>query len=80
MRPRSAATRRFERLACKAPGFAGGYLLGRVALGKCRLETLAMVITGMISARTVNLSHLASERAGEVSVASTYRRLQRFFQ
>ena len=55
-------------------------LIGRVALGKCRLVTLAMLITGMISARTVNLSHLASERAGEVSVASTYRRLQRFFQ
>ena len=54
--------------------------IGQVALGKCRLETLAMLITGMISARTVNLSHLASERAGEVSMASTCRRLQRFFQ
>ncbi len=34
----------------------------------------------MVSARTVNLSHLAAERPGSVQVASTYRRLQRFFQ
>ena len=51
-----------------------------VDLGKRRLETLCLLITGMIGARTVNLSHLASERHGEVLVASTYRRLQRFFQ
>lgn len=34
----------------------------------------------MISARTVNLSHLACERPATALVASTYRRLQRFFQ
>jgi len=34
----------------------------------------------MVSARTVNLSHLAAERPGTTLVASTYRRLQRFFQ
>ncbi len=34
----------------------------------------------MVSARTVNLSHLAAERPGSALVASTYRRLQRFFQ
>ncbi len=34
----------------------------------------------MVSARTVNLSHLAAERPGPALVASTYRRLQRFFQ
>jgi hypothetical protein len=34
----------------------------------------------MISARTVNLSHLACERPTTALVASTYRRLQRFFQ
>ena len=55
------------------------YLM-HVDLGKRRLETLCLLITGMIGARTVNLSHLASERQGEVLVASTYRRLQRFFQ
>lgn len=57
-----------------------GMLSSHVDLGKRRLETLCLLITGMIGARTVNLSHLASERHGEVLVASTYRRLQRFFQ
>lgn len=47
---------------------------------KTRLETLSLLIVAMISARTVNLSHLACERAGPVQIASTYRRLQRFFQ
>ena len=51
-----------------------------VALGNHRLQTLCLLITAMVSARTVNLSHLAAERASEVLVASTYRRLQRFFQ
>lgn len=49
-------------------------------LSKDRSETLAMIVFGMVSARTVNLSHLASERPGTVQLASTYRRLQRFFQ
>jgi hypothetical protein len=51
-----------------------------VPLSKTRLETLCLLIVAVISARTVNLSHIASERAGDVLVASTYRRLQRFFQ
>jgi len=51
-----------------------------VPLGKSRLETLCLLIIGIISARTVNLSHVACERSGEVLIASTYRRLQRFFQ
>jgi len=51
-----------------------------VALGKTRLETLCLLIVAVISARTVNLSHLACERTGPVRIASTYRRLQRFFQ
>ena len=52
-----------------------------VDLSKSRVETLAMLTLGMISARTVNLAHLAPERGGvAVKVASTYRRLQRFFQ
>jgi hypothetical protein len=49
-------------------------------LGKSRLETLGLLVVGMISARTVNLTHIASERASRAKVASTYRRLQRFFQ
>ena len=35
----------------------------------------------IISARTINLSHVAGERGSSgVQIASTYRRLQRFFQ
>ena len=56
-------------------------LAPHVPLGKARRETLGMLTAGMISARTTNLSHLACERGtAGVKVASTYRRLQRFFQ
>jgi Transposase DDE domain len=57
-----------------------GRLGAHAALGKQRLATLALLVTGVIGARTVNLSHVASERGGSVLWASTYRRLQRFFQ
>lgn len=53
---------------------------GDVDLGKARLWTLCLLILGIVSARTVNLTHLACERGGAVQTASTYRRLQRFFQ
>lgn len=49
-------------------------------VSKDRRDTAALLVVGMVSARTVNLSHIASERPGTVQVASTYRRLQRFFQ
>lgn len=55
-------------------------LTPHVRLGKSRLETLCLLVLGMISARTVNLTHIAAERAARAKVASTYRRLQRFFQ
>jgi len=55
-------------------------LRGHVRLGKFRLETLCMLVVGMIGARTVNLGHIASAEARGVQIASTYRRLQRFFQ
>lgn len=55
-------------------------LTPHVQLGKSRLETLCLLVLGMISARTVNLSHIASERPARAKVVSTYRRLQRFFQ
>ena len=51
-----------------------------VDLSKSRLETLCLLVLGVLSARTVNLSHVACERGGKVLIASTYRRLQRFFQ
>lgn len=51
-----------------------------IPLGKSRLQTLCLLIVGVIGARTVNLGHIATERGGPVRIASTYRRLQRFFQ
>lgn len=51
-----------------------------LGLGKSRLETLCLLVVGMASSRTVNLSHIACERPGSVLTASTYRRLQRFFR
>lgn len=55
-------------------------LSAHITLSKSRLETLVLLITGMISARTVNLGHIAAERNAPAKVESTYRRLQRFFQ
>ena len=51
-----------------------------LGLSKDRVETLALIVVAMVGARTVNLSHLAAERPGPALIASTYRRLQRFFQ
>jgi len=55
-------------------------LRAHLPLSKSRIETLCLVIVGAIGARTVNLGHVATERGGRVKPASTYRRLQRFFQ
>ena len=55
-------------------------LTPHVPLGKSRLETLCILLLGMIGARTVNLTHIATERPSRALIASTYRRLQRFFQ
>jgi len=55
-------------------------LCPHLGLSKDRVETLGMIVVGMVSARTVNLSHLAAERPGDALIGSTYRRLQRFFQ
>jgi hypothetical protein len=57
-----------------------GTLRPHLGLSKDRVETLALIVVAMVSARTVNLSHLAAEHPGTTLVASTYRRLQRFFQ
>ena len=55
-------------------------LSSHLELGKSRLQTLSWLIIGVINARTVNLSHVASQFAGAAQVSSSYRRLQRFFQ
>jgi hypothetical protein len=57
-----------------------GILSPHVGLSKSRLETLCLLVVGMVSARTVNLGPIACERPGTALTASTYRRLQRFFQ
>lgn len=49
-------------------------------LSHSRLETLCLLVVGMVNARSVNLSHLACELPSAAKVESTYRRLQRFFQ
>lgn len=49
-------------------------------LSNDRLDTLMALIIGLVSARTVNLSHLAGTFRGPAKLASNYRRLQRFFQ
>lgn len=49
-------------------------------LSKTRLESLAIMLAGLANGRTVNLSHLASQFPGQALHASSYRRLQRFFQ
>lgn len=55
-------------------------LTPHVHLGKSRMETLCLLVIGRISARTVNLTHIAAERPAHANVVSTYRRRQRFFQ
>jgi hypothetical protein len=55
-------------------------LRGHFGLGKSRLETLCMLVVGMVGARSVNLGHIATEAGRSVLIASTYRRFQRFFQ
>ncbi len=49
-------------------------LRGHVGLGNSRLETLCMLVVGMIGARTVNLGHIATQAGRGVQIASTYRR------
>lgn len=49
-------------------------------LSNDRRHTLVVLIVGLVSARTVNLSHLAGAFHGPAKLASNYRRLQRFFQ
>jgi len=46
-----------------------------IDLSKSRLETLCLMMLGMVSARSVNLSHIACERSSLVSsmIAPTSR-------
>ena len=51
-----------------------------LSLSNSRLETLCLLVIGIASVRTVNLSHISGEMPTQAKVESTYRRLQRFFQ
>ncbi len=55
-------------------------LSAHLDLSKSRLETLAGLIICLVNARTVNLSHIASQFSSSAQTSSSYRRLQRFFQ
>jgi hypothetical protein len=57
-----------------------GTLSRHLDLSKSRVETLALLILGLVNGRTVNLSHIASQISGTALIPSSYRRLQRFFQ
>ena len=63
-----------------SPDTLASTLSRHVGLSNDRRQTLAVLILGLISARTVNLSHLAATFCGPAKLASNYRRLQRFFQ
>ena len=47
-------------------------LSSHLTLSKSRIETMVLLLIGMLSARTVNLGHIASERGSSVKHASTY--------
>ena len=55
-------------------------LSGGLPLSNSRLETLCLLVIGIASERTVNLSHISGEMPTRATIESTYRRLQRFFQ
>lgn len=58
----------------------GEILSCHLGLNKSRIETLVVIIVGLVNGRTVNLSHIACHFCGPAKHASNYRRLQRFFQ
>jgi Transposase DDE domain len=63
-----------------SPGALASRLSRDIGLSNDRRLTFCALLVGLISARTVNLSHLAGAFCGPAKLASNYRRLQRFFQ
>lgn len=55
-------------------------LASQMVLRKSRLESLCVLVVGVLVSRTVNLSHLAGSFPSTAEIASNYRRLQRFFE
>ena len=62
------------------PDALAATLSRHVDLSNDRRQTLVVLILGLLSARTVNLTHLAGAFCGPAKLSSNYRRLQRFFQ
>jgi len=62
------------------PDALAATLSRHIGLSNDRRLTLVTLIVGLLSARTVNLSHLAGAFCGPAKLTSNYRRLQRFFQ
>jgi hypothetical protein len=62
------------------PDALASTLARHIDLSNDRRQTLAVLILGLINARTVNLTHLAGAFVGPAKLSSNYRRLQRFFQ
>jgi hypothetical protein len=63
-----------------SPGALASRLSLEIGLSNDRRVTFCALLVGLISARTVNLTHLATAFCGPAKLASNYRRLQRFFQ
>jgi hypothetical protein len=63
-----------------SPGALASRLSRSIGLSNDRRLTFCALLVGLISARTVNLSHLAGAFCGPAKLSSNYRRLQRFFQ
>lgn len=63
-----------------APDALAATLSRHVQLSNDRRQTLAVLVLGLLNARTVNLTHLAGAFCGPAKLSSNYRRLQRFFQ
>jgi len=67
-------------MSSKLPDTLISTLATHLDLSKSRQETLAGLIILLINVRTVNLTHVAAQFSATAKVASSYRRLQRFFQ
>lgn len=62
------------------PDTLASTLSRHVPLSNRWLETLVVLVLGLVCGRTVNLSHIAGHFRGPAQLTSNYRRLQRFFQ
>jgi Transposase DDE domain len=67
-------------MTSKLSGTLVSTLSAHIDLSKSRLETLASLIILLVNVRTVNLTHIAAQFSRTAKTASSYRRLQRFFQ